>query len=110
MHQKLNGVVNSLWSQSGSGSSFLPQCGFGSGSKIQREKPMRIRISMLTPIQIRIRIGIKTMPILVRITRSFTHVKNQNFFIKSHIRIGLEYFIFLIIVIYAMIFSIFDRI
>jgi hypothetical protein len=27
MHQKSNGVVNPHWSQSGSGTSFLPQCG-----------------------------------------------------------------------------------
>ncbi len=48
--------------------------------------PIRIWISMLMPIQIRIRIGIKIMPILKRILPQVSHIlKNPNFvFTISH--------------------------
>jgi hypothetical protein len=56
--------------------------------------PDPIRISMLMPIQIRIRVGIKTMPILMRILAQFLHLlENQNFFyfLSQHCHLTMFY-------------------
>jgi hypothetical protein len=58
------------------------------------------------PIQIRIQIGIRTMPILMGILPQVLHLlENQNFFTLCHSIVSLQCFIFLISVKCVIIFS-----
>jgi hypothetical protein len=68
-------------------------------------------MSILMPNRIQIRIGIKTMPIHMRILPHILQMmENQNFFTFSHSIASVECFVFLISVKYAIIFGLLDSI